>query len=55
MFFNMYKPYVLLAYTKTTPKPTPYRKHCELLLSQKKVFCMIYKYFEIWEYGEMSS
>ncbi len=47
MVFIQYKPYFLSPYTNPTPKPTPYRKLCAVLLSQKKAFCMIYKPFEI--------
>ncbi len=35
MVFILYKPYFLSPYTNPTPKPTPYRKLCAFLLSQK--------------------
>ncbi len=41
-------------YRPTSTLP-PYRKLSALLLSQKISFCMIYKLFEIWGHGEMSS
>ncbi len=44
--FILYKPHFLLPYTNITAKPTPYRKLCAFLLSQKNSFCMIYKPFE---------
>ncbi len=48
MVFILYKPYFLSPYNNPTPKPTPYRKLCAFLLSQKKnEFCMIYKRFEL--------
>ncbi len=57
MVFILYKPYFLSPYTNPTPKPTPYRKLCATLYlkKKKKSFCMIYKPFEIWGHGEMSS
>ncbi len=48
MVFILYKPYLLSPYTNSTPKPTPYRKLCAFLLSQKNEFSMIYKPFELW-------
>uniref|UniRef100_A0A673K417 Ig-like domain-containing protein n=1 Tax=Sinocyclocheilus rhinocerous TaxID=307959 RepID=A0A673K417_9TELE len=53
MVFILYKLYVLLPYTNPTPKPTPYRKLCAFL--QKNSLCMIYKRFEKWGHGVMSS
>ncbi len=38
-----------------TPKLSPHRKLCAILLSQKIYFCMIYKPFELWGTLKMSS
>ncbi len=52
--FILYKPYYTfiilynrLPYTYPTPKPTPYRKLCAFLLSQKNESWVIYKLFEL--------
>ncbi len=44
----------LSPYTYHTPKLSPHRRLC-ILLSQKNSLCMIYKHFEIWGHGVMSS
>ncbi len=48
MVFILYKLYVLLPYTYTTPKLSPHRRLCISIFPQKFSLCMIYKRFKLW-------
>ncbi len=56
MVFILYKLYVLLPYTYPTPKLSPHRRHrCISTFPKKTSLCMIYKRFEKWGHGAISS
>ncbi len=48
MVFILYKLYVLLPYTYSTPKLSPHRRRCISIFPQKKLTLYDYKRFKLW-------
>ncbi len=55
MVFILYKLYFLSPYINPTPKLSPHRRLCISTFPKKNSLCMIYKRFEKWGHGSMSS